>query len=250
LIEFDSVSLCLNSRTILKDLSFKVPKGENVLLVGSSGAGKSTILRLILGLLKPTSGRIMVMDNNVSLMSEGKLNELRKKFSLVFQNGALFDSLTLQENVAFFLAENSDLPREEILGRVEEIMTFLGLENYLDYYPSEISGGMRKRVSIARAIVTHPEALLYDEPTAGLDPFAAKKVVDLIRDLQHKFQVTSLVVTHEIHHFVNVVDRLIMLKNGTITYDGNYDLSILDHFEETEAPLECIADEEFYADIQ
>ena len=250
MIEFDSVSLCLNNRTILKDISFKVPKGENVLLVGSSGAGKSTILRLILGLLKPTSGRVMVMDNNISLMSESELNEIRKKFSLVFQNGALFDSLTLQENVAFFLAENSDLPRKEILDRVEEIMTFLGLENHLDYYPSEISGGMRKRVSIARAIVTHPESLLYDEPTAGLDPFAAKKVVDLIRDLQNKFQVTSLVVTHEIHHFVNVVDRLIMLKNGTVTYDGNYDLSILDHFEETGAPLECIPDEVFYADIQ
>lgn len=250
MIEFDSVSLCLNNRTILKNLSFKVPKGENVLLVGSSGAGKSTILRLILGLLKPTSGRIMVVNNNISLMSESELNEIRKKFSLVFQNGALFDSLTLQENVAFFLAENTDLPREEILSRVVEIMTFLGLENYLDYYPSEISGGMRKRVSIARAIVTNPEVLLYDEPTAGLDPFAAKKVVDLIKNLQQKFQVTSLVVTHEIHHFVNVVDRLIMLKNGSVTYDGSYDLSILDQFEESEAPLECIPDEEFYADIQ
>jgi phospholipid/cholesterol/gamma-HCH transport system ATP-binding protein len=227
-----------------------VPKGENVLLVGSSGAGKSTILRLIIGLLKPTSGRIMVKDNNISLLSESELNEIRKKFSLVFQNGALFDSLTLQENVAFFLAENTDLPHEEILHRVVEIMTFLGLENYLDYYPSEISGGMRKRVSIARAIVTNPEVLLYDEPTAGLDPFAAKKVVDLIKNLQQKFKVTSLVVTHEIHHFVNVVDRLIMLKNGSVTYDGSYDLTILDQFEESEAPLACIPDEEFYADIQ
>lgn len=250
MIEFDTVSLCLNDRTILKDISFKINRGENVLLVGSSGAGKSTILRLILGLLKPTSGRILVMDNNVSLMSEHELNKIRKEFSLVFQNGALFDSLTLQENVAFFLAELSDLPRKQILDRVNEIMTFLGLENYLDYYPAEISGGMKKRVAIARAIVTQPQALLYDEPTAGLDPFAAKKVVDLIQQLQQKFQVTSLIVTHEIHHFVNVVDRLIMLKNGMITYDGSYDLSILDQFEETETPLECIPDEEFYANIQ
>jgi len=249
LIEFDKVSLCLNNRTILKNLSFQVEKGQTLLLVGSSGAGKSTILRLILGLLKPTAGSISIMGKNISQMSEKELNEMRKKFSLVFQNGALFDSSTLLENVGFFLTENEKLPEKEVFRRVEEIMTFLGLENFLDYYPSEISGGMRKRVSIARAIVTNPECLLYDEPTAGLDPFAARKVVDLIKSLQNKFQVTSLIVTHEIHHFANVVDRLLMLKTGSITYDGPYDLSILDHFEESEAPTECIPEEELYADF-
>lgn len=249
MITFDAVSLCLNDRNILTDLSFEVERGQTILLVGSSGAGKSTILRLILGLLRPTRGIVTVMDKDIARMSESELNEIRKNFSLVFQNGALFDSMTLLENVGFFLLENEKLPEQEVCQRVEEIMTFLGLENFLHYYPSEISGGMRKRVSIARAIVTHPAGILYDEPTAGLDPFAAKKVVNLIKDLQNKFNVTSLIVTHEIHHFANVVDRLLMLKNGTITYDGPYDLTILEHFEESGAPKVCIPDEEFYADI-
>ena len=249
MLQFDLVSLCINKRNILNGISFEVKKGETVLLVGSSGAGKSTILRLILGLLKPTSGRITVMGNNVSLMAENELNKIRKKFSLVFQNGALFDSLTLEENVGFFLRENSNLPEAELQSRVLEIMKFLGLENFMHYYPAQISGGMRKRVSIARAIVTNPEALLYDEPTAGLDPFAARKVVDLIIQLKNRFNVTSLIVTHEIHHFVDVVDRLIMLKNGSISYDGTFDLSILDRFEESEAQAECIPGEEFYADF-
>lgn len=250
MISFDTVSLCLNNRTILKNISFQVEKGQTVLLVGSSGAGKSTILRLILGLLTPTDGKILIDQKNITMMDERELNEMRKKFSLVFQNGALFDSLTLEENVGYFLAENSRLPQANIRQQVLEIMTFLGLENYLHYYPSEISGGMKKRVAIARAIVTNPDVLLYDEPTAGLDPFAARKVVELIKNLQTKFQVTSLIVTHEIHHFVNVVDRLVMLKNGAITYDGSYDLTILDQFEESEAPIECIPEEELYANFE
>jgi phospholipid/cholesterol/gamma-HCH transport system ATP-binding protein len=247
MIEFDAVSLCLNNRTILKNISFDVKKGETALLVGSSGAGKSTILRLIIGLLKPTTGKVWVMGEDIAQLSEAELNRLRKKLGLVFQNGALFDSLTLEENVGFFLRDQNQLSESEIQQRVQEIMVFFGLENFAHYYPAQISGGMKKRVSIARAIMTQPELLLYDEPTAGLDPFAAKKVVQLINDLQQNFHVTSLIVTHEIHHFEHVVDRLIMLKNATIHYDGKYDLSILDRFEETEAQLECIPDEEFYA---
>lgn len=249
MIVFDSVSLCLNNRNILKELSFRLERGQTAVLVGSSGAGKSTILRLILGLLKPTTGRILVLGEDIRSLSEKQLNPIRKRFSLVFQNGALFDSLTLEENVGFFLTENSQLPAHEIHNQVLEIMRFFGLENFMRYFPSQISGGMKKRVAIARAVVTRPEVLLYDEPTAGLDPLAAKKVVRLIAQLQQSFNMTSLIVTHEIHHFVNVADRLLMLKNGTISYDGVFDLSILDEFEETDTPTECIADEEFYADI-
>jgi phospholipid/cholesterol/gamma-HCH transport system ATP-binding protein len=248
-IEFDSVSLCLNNRRILSDLSFRVEKGQTVILVGSSGAGKSTILRLILGLMKPTSGKIFIVGNDISLLSEKNLNNLRQKFSLVFQNGALFDSLTLEENVGFFLSEHTSLAAEEIQNRILDIMKFFGLEDFMHYYPSQISGGMKKRVSIARAVVTNPEVMLYDEPTAGLDPFAAKKVVNLISRLRESFNMTSLIVTHEIHHFADVVDRLLMLKNGLITYDGAYDLSILNQFAETEVQVECIPGEEIYADF-
>lgn len=250
MIEFDIVSLCLNNRKILNDLSFRVARGQTVVLVGSSGAGKSTILRLMLGLLKPTSGRILFVDKDIVFMSEKELNKMRQKFSLVFQNGALFDSMTLEENVGFFLNENSNFSHQEIQSRVLDMMKFFGLENFMHYYPSQISGGMKKRVSIARAVVTNPEVMLYDEPTAGLDPFAAKKVVTLIDRLQKSFNMTSLIVTHEIHHFSNVADRLLMLKNGSITYDGAYDLSILDQFEEVEVPAECIPGEEFYADFE
>ena len=249
MIEFDSVSLCLGNRRILSDISFRVEKGETVVLVGSSGAGKSTILRLILGLIKPTSGRISIAGKDISTLSEKELNHLRQKFSLIFQNGALFDSLTLEENVGFFLSEQSKHSALEIQSRVLDIMKFFGLEDFMHYYPSQISGGMKKRISIARGVVTNPEVMLYDEPTAGLDPFAAKKVVDLIGRLRESFNMTSLIVTHEIHHFANVVDRLLMLKNGLITYDGTYDLSILDQFAETEVQVECIPDEEFYADF-
>ncbi len=251
MIAFDSVSLCLNNRNILKNISFTINRGETAVLVGSSGAGKSTILRLILGLLKPTSGRILIMGRDIVPLSEKELNPIRRKFSLVFQSGALFDSLTLEQNVGFFLAENSNLSPQEIHDQVSDIMKFFGLENFMHYYPAQISGGMRKRVSIARAVVTRPEVLLYDEPTAGLDPLAAKKVVHLIDQLQQRFNVTSLIVTHEIHHFANVVNRMMMLKNGIISYDGGFDLSILEAFEETETPVECIPEEEgIYADIR
>lgn len=249
MIKFDNVSLCLNNRRILKNLSFEIDEGQTILLVGSSGAGKSTILRLILGLLQPTSGDIFVMGQKISHLSEKALNDLRRKFGLVFQNGALFDSLTVAENVGFFLTENTKLPDQEVRRRVLQITRFFGLENFLNYTPAEISGGMKKRVAIARAIVTDPRMLLYDEPTAGLDPLAAGKVVDLIVSLKQRFNVTSLVVTHEIHHFINVADRLLMLKNGLITYDGPSDLSILDHYEEIEAQVKCEPAEVEYGDF-
>ena len=140
MIEFDSVSLCLGNRRILSDISFRVEKGETVVLVGSSGAGKSTILRLILGLIKPTSGRISIAGKDISTLSEKELNYLRQKFSLIFQNGALFDSLTLEENVGFFLSEQSKHSASEIQSRVLDIMKFFGLEDFMHYYPSQISG--------------------------------------------------------------------------------------------------------------
>lgn len=249
MVRLENVSLCLNNRLILKNLSLAISEGQTVLLVGSSGAGKSTILRLILGLLPPTSGEIWVSGQNISRLSDKALNDLRRQFGLVFQNGALFDSLTLEENIGFFLSENSRLPEPEVRRRVLEVTQFFGLDRFLDYYPSEISGGMKKRVAIARAIVTQPRMLLYDEPTAGLDPLAARKVVEMIVSLKQRFNVTSLVVTHEIHHFVTAVDRLLMLKNGQINYDGPSDLSILDHYEETEAQTICNPVEAEYEDF-
>lgn len=232
MIEFKNVTKILNGQKVLDNVSFKVKANETVLLVGSSGAGKTTILKLILRLIEPTSGTIKVLQKDISKISEDEMNEIRQKCGLVFQDGALFDSLTIAENVGFFLKENLKLSDEKVDQRVKEIMSLLGLEKFLDYYPAELSGGMKKRVAIARAIAANPQILLYDEPTAGLDPVSSKRVVDLIGTLQKSLNHTSLIVTHIIQHFNTIGDRLLMLKNSSIVYDGDVDMSIFDKYED------------------
>ncbi len=232
MIEFRNVTKILNQRKVLDDLTFKLNQNETVLLVGSSGAGKTTILKLILRLIWPTSGTIKVFEKDISDISENEMNNIRFKCGLVFQDGALFDSLTIGENVGFFLRENLRLSDKKVKQRVEEIMSLLGMENFLNYYPAELSGGMKKRVAIARAIAANPQILLYDEPTAGLDPVTSKRVVDLIYALQKSLNHTALIVTHIIQHFNTIGDRLLMLKSGTIVYDGKVDMAIFDKFED------------------
>ncbi|NIV71937.1 ATP-binding cassette domain-containing protein [Candidatus Saccharibacteria bacterium] len=232
MIHLDKVSLNLNGKCVLEDISFSISPGESILLAGNSGAGKSTILKLILGLLKPTSGNIYVFGKNVTEMSEHQLMKIRQQLGIVFQEGALFDSLNVQENVSFFLRENLKLTAAEIQERVLEKLHFLGLQRFLDYFPSELSGGMKKRVAVARAVVANPKGMLYDEPTAGLDPVSARRVVGLISNLQEKFRMTSLVVTHEVHYFIHAVQRMLMLKDGHIVYDGEPMTDIHDMFED------------------
>lgn len=231
MIEFKNVTLYLNERKILDDISFSIAAGESVMLVGSSGAGKSTILKLILGLIKPTSGDIYIFGKNICRMREKELLKIRQKFGIVFQEGALFDSLTVEENVSFFLRENLHLTQAEINERVMGKLTFLGLDEFSDYLPAHLSGGMKKRVAVARAVVSNPRGMLYDEPTAGLDPNSAKRVVGLIERLQQQFNITSIVVTHEVHYFMDTMERMIMLKNGQIAYDGTPVLDIHDWYE-------------------
>ncbi|MCB0293623.1 MAG: ATP-binding cassette domain-containing protein, partial [Calditrichaeota bacterium] len=164
MIEFEDVSLVLSQRQVLENLSFRIESGQIVLLVGGSGTGKSSILRLILRLIPPTSGRIRVLGEVIDKLPEKRMNQLRQQIGLVFQEGALFDSLTVEENVGLFLIENLHLPMETVHQRVEGILESLGLSDYMNYYPSQLSGGMKKRVAIARAIVSKPQMLLYDEP--------------------------------------------------------------------------------------
>lgn len=231
MIEFKDVCLSLGGRKILDHLSFKVEPGECVLLVGNSGVGKSTILKLILGLIKPTAGEIEVLGTDVSETREHQLMKVRQQFGIVFQEGALFDSLTVEENVGFFLKENLKLPAVEIRDRVMEKLHLLGLEKFVNYFPAQLSGGMKKRVAVARAVVSSPKGMLYDEPTAGLDPISAKRVVGLISSLQEQFKMTSLIVTHEIHYYVEAVQRMIMLKDGHIVYDGTPVSDIYDWYD-------------------
>ncbi|RMF56602.1 MAG: ATP-binding cassette domain-containing protein [Calditrichaeota bacterium] len=236
MIQFENVSLRLNNNLILDDVSFSIEEGESVLLVGNSGAGKSTILKLILGLLKPSSGSIYVFGQELSRMSEKQLMKIRQRFGMVFQEGALFDSLTVEENVGFFLRENLRMAAREIQERVLNTLEFLGLDKFLHYYPAQLSGGMKKRVAVARAVVGNPNAMLYDEPTAGLDPISARRVVELISNLRNQFNITSLVVTHEVHYFMNAVQRMIMLKDGKAVYDGVPVSDIHDWYEDTTIP--------------
>lgn len=193
----EHVSLAFDDRIVLRDVSFSVPKSSMWMLLGASGSGKSMLLKLILGLLRPDAGRIFVNGQRVDDMHERDLLELRADIGMLFQESALFDSLTVEENVGYRLAEEAHMPSDEVRGRVEEVLAFLGLGAHIDRLPSQLSGGQRRRVAIARAIASNPSLLLLDDPAVGLDPLLATTVDDEIvklRDLQH---VTAIVATHQ-----------------------------------------------------
>ena len=197
-IVFDRVSLAFDDKVILKDVSFTLLAGHMKIVLGASGAGKSTILRLILGLLKPDAGAVLVLGHPVHEMRERDLMEVRSQLGMVFQEGALFDSLTVGENVGFKLYEDTDMPLDDVRKRVEEVLGFVGLADYIDRLPSALSGGQRRRVAIARAMIMRPELLLYDEPTTGLDPMTCLSVDMEIVKLRDREHVTSILVTHQL----------------------------------------------------
>jgi phospholipid/cholesterol/gamma-HCH transport system ATP-binding protein len=184
MIELRNVSLRYGSREILKDVSLTIEDKKIKAILGPSGVGKSTIIKLMLGLIKPTSGQVLVDEVDITHMSEVELFPIRQKMGIVFQGNALFDSMTITENMSFFLRENLNLPESEIAARVQEQMKFAGLEGFENNLPDSLSGGMRKRVAIGRALIFHPKMILFDEPTAGLDPLSSKKILDLIKRLQ------------------------------------------------------------------
>ena len=198
-IIFDDVSISFeNSNKVLDGISFELLRGETKIIMGAAGTGKSTILKLVPGLIKPDSGRIFTLGHEVTSMKEEDLFELRRQIGMVFQESALFDSLTVRENVAYRLMEEHDLPAEEIERRVVEALRFVELEHTLDMSPSELSGGMRRRVAIARAIVSQPEILLYDSPTGGLDPVTSTTIIELILKQRDQYHTSSLMVTHRL----------------------------------------------------
>ena len=202
---------------VLEDAWCEVYPGEVFGVMGMSGVGKSTLLRLVMGLVKPQAGEIEVLGVRLNDLSERQLNELRAKMGISFQGAALFDSMTVAENVAFGLRNpRRRLPDAEIDQRVEEYLDIVGMAHSAQMMPSHLSGGMKKRVGIARAVILTPEIMLYDEPTAGLDPIMAGVVMKLIGDLRQKFEMTSLVVTHEVDALFSVADRVIMLYEGRI----------------------------------
>src|SRR6188768_2640022 len=197
-VVFDHVELAFDQKVVLRDVSFTLQPGHTKIILGASGSGKSTILKLILGLLKPDRGAIWVGGARVDTMNEFEMMSVRSRLGMVFQEGALFDSLTVAENVGYKLYEESDMPLDEVARRVEEVLAYVGLGDYLDRSPSELSGGQRRRVAIARAMCFKPPTLLYDEATTGLDPITATTIDEEVVKLRDVENVSSIVVTHQL----------------------------------------------------
>src|SRR5882724_9048604 len=243
-IRFEDVSLAFDDRQVLDRISFRLAHGETKALFGVAGSGKSTILKLALGLIKPDSGHIYVLGEEVSQMSEKDLFTLRGRVGMVFQESALFDSFTVRENVAFRLIEDGNVAENEIDRRVREALSFVELEHTVDMFPAELSGGMRRRVAIARAIITQPEVILYDSPTGGLDPVTSTTIIQLIVKQRDVFKTSSLLVTHRLqdafimasHYFDRNTNEMrplprgargevpmtfLVLREGKIIFDGD-----------------------------
>jgi phospholipid/cholesterol/gamma-HCH transport system ATP-binding protein len=219
MIELRNVSLRYGSREILKDVSLTIEDKKIKAILGPSGVGKSTIIKLMLGLIKPTSGQVLVDEVDITHMSEVELFPIRQKMGIVFQGNALFDSMTITENMSFFLRENLNLPESEIAARVQEQMKFAGLEGFENNLPDSLSGGMRKRVAIGRALIFHPKMILFDEPTAGLDPISSKKILDLIKRLQNEVGLGAVIVTHILQDVFAVADSVAVLYQGKIIFN-------------------------------
>lgn len=223
MIEIKNIYRNFNSNKILRGLSLNVTDGETKVIIGRSGCGKSVLLKHIMGLLMPDSGEVSVDGKDISKMTPKELDKLRMRMAMVFQGGALFDSLTVGENVGFTLYEYSKLTHKEIEERVEESLCNVELHGIQKLMPSELSGGMKKRVAIARALCVKPEIILYDEPTTGVDPITADSINELIKNLHDKFKVTSIVVTHDMKSAYRVADKIAMLYNGKIIAEGSAD---------------------------
>ena len=241
-MRFEDVAIAFD-HPVLEGISFQLPRGETKILMGVAGTGKTLILKLALGLLRPDSGRILVLDEEVTQMREEELFALRRKIGMVFQESALFDSLTVEENVAYRLIEETGRVTDEIHERVHEALRFVELERTVNLFPSELSGGMRRRVAIARAIITQPEILLYDSPTGGLDPVTSNTIIELVVKQRDVYQTSSLLVTHRLqdaftmasHYFdreqnkmvpvpdgaaIDVHTTFLILRDGKIIFEG------------------------------
>ncbi len=243
-IVFENVSIAFENKPVLDGISFCLPKGESKAIFGVAGSGKSTILKMALGLLKPDNGHIYVLGEDVTQMSEDALFDIRRKVGIVFQESALFDSLTVRENVAFRLLEEGNISDDEVEKRVLQALSFVELENTVDKFPAELSGGMRRRVAIARAIITEPEILLYDSPTGGLDPVTSTTIIQLIVKQRDVYKTSSLLVTHRLqdaftmasHYFDRKTNEMrplppgarsevpmafLILRDGKVIFDGD-----------------------------
>lgn len=223
MIRTENLYKSFEGQQVLRGLSLEVATGEIMIVIGRSGGGKTVFLKHLLGLLRPDSGRILVDGTDITRLRRRALDQVRERYGVVFQGGALFDSMTVFENVAFPLREKTNLPMSEVATRVEEKLAQVGLAGMSHKFPDEISGGMRKRVAIARALITEPEIVFFDEPTTGLDPVLVNAIHHLILDLHRKFRFTAVMVSHEIPEIFQIAQRVAMLHDGVIVEVGTPD---------------------------
>jgi phospholipid/cholesterol/gamma-HCH transport system ATP-binding protein len=232
-IEISNLKKSFGSQEVLKDISLNLNNGENLVVLGKSGSGKSVLIKCIVRLMSFDSGTIQVLGENMNSLSSDRLGELRQKIGFLFQSGALYDSMTVKENLEFPLRRiRKNLTEKEIQEKVLEVLENVGLADALDKMPSQLSGGMRKRISLARTIVVDPMIMLYDEPTTGLDPVTSDEISLLINDVQKKYKTSSIIITHDIECARYTANRIIMIKDGEVYQEG-----ILSEFEKSSDPL-------------
>ena len=223
MVELIDIHKSFGEHVVLRGISLKIPTGKLTFIMGRSGTGKSVLLKHIIGLLKPDRGRILIDGQDVTNFSDREWQKLRKRFGFLFQEGALFDSMTVAENVAFPLWEHSRLSKREIEEKVAEKLSVVGLLEARDKYPSELSGGMKKRAALARALALEPEIILFDEPTTGLDPILQVSIMKLIRDTQRRYGLTGVVVSHDVPIAMGAADYIAILHEGRVVAEGTPD---------------------------
>jgi phospholipid/cholesterol/gamma-HCH transport system ATP-binding protein len=233
MIEINNLKIGFGSQEVLKNVSLKLLNRENLVVLGKSGSGKSVLIKCIVRLLNPESGTINVLGSNVGSLKRKELDELRKKIGFLFQSGALYDSMTVKQNLEFPLRRiRKNLKEKEINEKINEVLENVGLAETLDKMPSQLSGGMRKRISLARTIIVDPLIMLYDEPTTGLDPATSDEISTLINDVQKKYKTSSIIITHDIECARATANRIIMLTDGEVYTEGT-----IDEFEKSTDPL-------------
>lgn len=229
MIEIKGLTISFDGETVLENIDLDIRKNEITTIVGQSGCGKSVLMKTIEGLINPETGTILVDGKNIFSLSRKELNSTRRKLAMLFQGAALLDSLNVYQNIALPLMEHSKLSEDKILELVTDKLKLLGLIDVLDKMPSELSGGMKKRVALARAIIMQPEYIIYDEPTTGLDPIIAAEIIELILKLHNNFAVTSIIITHDLNCIRKIKDRIAMIHDKKIVFDGTYDDFINDN---------------------
>lgn len=221
-IQIEHLKKSFGSNQVLVDINLNIQKGENVVVLGKSGSGKSVLIKCIVGLINADEGILKVFDNDINGLDNDALNALRKKIGFLFQSGALYDSMSVKENLAFPLRDLKDLTSADKQSRIEEALTNVGLLDVIDKTPSELSGGMRKRLGLARTLILKPEIMLYDEPTTGLDPITSKEISELILTVQKQYNTSSIIITHDMACAKITANRIVIFKDGKILTEGTY----------------------------